>query len=427
MALTLKKTTRLIRQGKAGKYPDGAPAGVRGLHLVVVGKSAASWQLRYQRNLGQHWMGLGSAFDFTLLEARERAVKARQLLADGIDPLTQKRAQRAAQAAGDATTKTFRECAEAYIRDKQAEWKSAAHGIQWRDSLKNYVYPKIGDVDVAKIGKPHVLAVLEQQVKATLGYPAGKFWTVRSVTASRVRNRMELVISSAKARGYRSAAENPAAWSELRFILAAPAKVAKVQNLAAVPYTETPTLMAKLRAAKGVAAQALQFEIMTATRPSEVTGAVWDELDFGEKMWTIPAVRMKGGKEHKVPLSDAAVELLQGLYREKGNEHLFIGAQQPALSLAALRRQLQRLGYNATPHGTARSGFSDWAHERTSHSSHTIELSLGHSVGNAVERSYRRGDMFNKRRQLTTAWSAYLLTPAPAKTIATITPIGAGR
>jgi integrase len=324
VALTLKKAAKLVRQGKAGKYPDGAPAGVRGLHLVVVSKSAASWQLRYQRNLKQHWAGMGSAFDFNLLEARRRARAARQLLADGGDPLAQKRAQRSAQAAAEATTKTFRECGELFIKDKQAGWKSAKHGAQWRASLQTYAYPVIGDVDVNAIGRPHVLAVLKQNVEAA---PAGKLWEVRSVTASRVRSRMELILSWATACGYRTTVENPARWADLKFVLPAPAKIAKIEHLAALPYAQLPELVAKLRAAKGVAAQALLFEILTATRPSEVTGAVWDEVDLDERLWVIPKERMKNGKEHRVPLSREAIDLLQSCYREANNLHIFIGSR----------------------------------------------------------------------------------------------------
>jgi integrase len=425
MALTLKRVAKLVHEGKPVRHAD--TGGVKGLYLTVTGKGTGSWQLRFQLRHRAHWMGLGGVGDFSLLEARGRAVKARQLLTDGIDPLMEKRQRLATQAAADATTKTFRECAEAYIRDKQAEWKSGKHGAQWRGSLALYVYPLIGDADIGRIGKPHVLQVLEQRVPAAQGYPAGKFWEVRSVTASRVRSRLELVISWAKARGYRTVAENPAAWSDLKHILPAPAKVAKVKHLEAVPYAEMPALIAKLRAAKGVAAQALMFEIMTSTRPSETIDAVHREINLDEKMWTIPAARMKSGREHKVPLSPQAIELLQSLYREEGNEHLFIGSRQPALSMAALSRMLERLGYDATPHGTARSAFSDWAHERTNYNNHVIELSLAHSVGNAVEKAYRRGDMMEKRRKLMEAWASYLMTPPASAKTSTVTPIGAGR
>jgi integrase len=425
MALTLKRVTKLVRQGKLGRHADAG--GVRGLYLTVTGRGTASWQLRYQLRHQQHWMGLGSAREFNLLEARPRAIKARQLLADGIDPLVEKRHQRAAQAAAEAASMTFRQCAEQYIRDHQAEWKSGKHGAQWRASLQQYVYPKIGDLDVDKIGKPHVLQVLEQQVPALQGYPAGKLWEVRSVTASRVRSRLELVLAWATAREYRTVAENPARWSDLKHVLPAPAKVTKVEHLPAVPYAELPALVAKLRAAKGVAAKALLFEIMTATRPTETIGAVWSEINLDEKMWTIPAARMKSGREHKVPLSREAVDLLQSLPTEAGNPHVFIGSRQPWLSISALSRMLQRLGYDATPHGTARSGFSDWAHERSSFNNHVIELSLAHNVGTAVEKAYRRGEMMDKRRKLMEAWSGYLTTPAPAKSTEKVTPIGAGR
>jgi integrase len=422
MALTLKRVAKLVHEGKPARHAD--TGGVRGLYLTVTGKGTGSWQLRFQLRHRAHWMGLGGVGDFSLLEARPRAIKARQLLTDGIDPLMEKRQRLATQAAADATTKTFRECAEAYIRDKMAGWKSAKSGMQWRSSLQAYVHPVIGAVDVNKIGRPHVLAVLEQQVPAQGDYPAGKFWEARSVTAVRVRSRMELILAWASARGHRTVVENPARWSDLKHVLPPPAKVAAVEHLAAVPYAELPALMTKLRASKGVSAQALAFQIMTATRPTETCDAVWQEIDLDAKMWIIPAERMKSGKEHKVPLSPQAIDLLKSLPTEAGNQFVFLGSRQPSLSIGALTRLMERLGYGyATPHGTARSAFSDWAHERTNYNNHAIELSLAHAIGSSVEKAYRRGDMFDKRRKLMEAWASYLMTPpAPAKT-GTVTPI----
>jgi integrase len=422
--LTLKRVAKLVHGGRPARHADSG--GVKGLYLVVTGKGTGSWQLRYQLRHKAHWMGLGSAGVFTLLEARPRATKAKQMLADGVDPLIERRHQRAAQAAAEGTTKTFRACAEAYIRDHAAEWKSGKHGGQWRASLRQYVLPLIGDLDVSKIGRPHVLAVLEQPVPAALGYRAGQLWTARSVTASRVRSRIELILGWAKARDYRTVKENPAAWSDLKHVLPAPAKITKVKNLAAVSYVEMPELMRKLRATKGVSAQAMMFEVMTATRPSEACGAVWSEIDLDAKTWTIPATRMKGGEEHIVPLSAPAIELLRSLPTEAGNPHVFLGSRQPRLSIASLSRQLQRLGYAATAHGTARSSFATWAGECTSFSNHAIELSLAHAIGNATSEAYRRGEMLAKRRKLMQAWATYLVT-APAKSTTKVTPIGVAR
>jgi integrase len=412
--LTVKKVAKFLRWGVPGRHFDD-----QGLYLVIESKRNASWSRRYELHHTAHEIGLGSAKAFSLHEARERNREISKQLADGIDPLAAKRAQRATQVAAVAATKTFKECAEAYIIGHQAEWKSGDR--QWHSSLTRFVYPKIGAIDVRAIGRPHVLDVLEQRVPETKGNPAGKFWEVRTVTAGRVRSRMELILSWAAGRGYRSG-DNPARWDDLQHVLPAPTKVAKVEHHAAVPYAELPELMAQLRKAEGSAAQALQFLTLTATRASETLLATWNEINFKDKVWTIPAERMKGGKEHRVPLSPQAIDLLKSLYVEDGNALLFVGprSSQP-LSNTAMRQVLQRLKRSETAHGM-RSAFSDWAHEQTSHGNHTIELSLAHAIGTKVEQAYRRGDLFDKRRKLMEAWAEYCAKPA-VKSDATVTPI----
>jgi integrase len=407
--LTAKKVAKLKGEGR---YKDGL---MPGLYLQVSEAGTKSWLFRYELNGSpERWMGLGSALVFSLAEARQRARLARQQLADGFDPLAQKRAARAAAAAAAAKVLTFKQAATAYIEAHQAKWRSAKHGQQWLSSLQRFVYPVIGALDVAAVDVPAVLRVLEQKVPESLGNPAGPLWTARSVTADRVRNRIELILSWAAGRGYRDG-DNPAAWARLKHILPVPAKVARVVHHAAVPYAEVPALMAELRGREGVAAKALAFLILTVGRVGEVLGATWDEIDFDAATWTVPATRMKSGREHKVPLSPAARELLRSLYCEDGNPHLFIGPRRETLSPAALAGALHRLGRTETVHGM-RSAFSDWAHERTSHANHTIELSLAHSVGGAVERAYRRGEMFEKRRKLMEAWSTYCTKPPVLET-----------
>jgi integrase len=424
--LTVKKVAKLLRQGVSGRHFDG-----QGLYLVVESKRNASWSRRFELHKRAHELGLGSAFVFSLHEARERNREVSKQLADGTNPLAAKRAQRAAQAATVAASKTFKECAEAYIRDHQAEWRSATHGAQWHSSLTRFVYPKIGNANVADIARPHVLEVLEQHVAEERGNPAGKFWEVRTVTAGRVRSRIELILGWAAGRGYRAAdKQNPADWDDLQHVLPAPTKVAKVEHHPAVPYAELPELMARLRKAEGSAARALQFLTLTATRASETLLATWDEINLTEKVWTIPAERMKGGKEFRQPLSSQALELLQSLPSEDGNKLLFIGPQSgQALSASSLRHVMQRLKRTETAHGM-RSAFSDWAHEQTSHSNHTIELSLAHSIGTKVEQSYRRGDLFGKRRKLMEAWGKYCSSaPGARKSAAAdnVVAIGAAR
>jgi integrase len=413
--LTAKRVERLKDHGR---YHDG-----HGLYLQINEGGAKSWLLRYERAGRERWLGLGPLHTFTLKEARERARSARQLLHDGIDPIDHRKAQRAALAAASATALTFREAAERFVAQHEVSW-SAGHTAQYLKSLRQHAFPILGKLDVAAIDVPHVLKVLEQKVEAERNYPAGMFWQARTTTADRVRNRIESILDFCAARGHRPKGANPAAWSgNLEHMLPAPSRVAPVVHFQAMPYAEIPALMAELRKREGVGAKALMFAIMTTTRTGSVIGAKWTEINFAEKMWVIPSERMKGRKEHRVPLAPQVLNLLEGLYREEGNPHLFIGPRTgtsvaPALMLQTLRR----LGHaNTTTHGF-RSAFSDWAHEQTAHSNHTIELSLAHVVGNETEQAYRRGDMAAKRRKLMTAWAEFCCSP-PVRTTATVTPI----
>jgi integrase len=261
---------------------------------------------------------------------------------------------------------------------------------------------------------PHVLSVLEQRVEAQLGFPAGQFWKVRTVSADRLRNRIELVLNYAVARGHRDGAKpNPARWGALKHIFPQPTQLNTVKHHAAVAYEEMPKVLDELRRREGVSARALEFLILTAARTGEVTGTTWEEIDFEKNIWTVPAERMKGKREHQVPLSGPAVELLRNLYCEDGNPNVFVGQRQPRISDTALSQTLKRLGRTETVHGF-RSSFSDWAHEQTAHSDHTIEISLAHKVGTKVEQAYRRGNMFDKRRRLMEDWARFCTTPVRA-------------
>jgi integrase len=406
MNLTVKRVAKLLRNGQPGRHRDGD---VKGLYLCVGGEKNANWQLRYQLNNRQHWMGLGSAFDFDLSQARERAREYRRKLADKTDPLLLRRAEHSAKAAAAATTKTFRECADGYLRDHSGKWKNARHGLQWLTSLQAYVFPKLAAIDVAAIARPHVLDVLRQRVDASRGNPAGEFWQVRPVTADRVRNRIELILTWAEAQGYRSG-ENPARSDLIKHVLPQPTAKA-VQHFAAVPYGEMPALVAALRRDDSVAARALQFLILTATRSNEVRDAVWSEIDLAQKVWTVPAKRMKSGK-------------LQNAYREDGNDYVFIGSRTPRLSTAALDKALKRQR-SETVHGL-RSSFTDWAHEQTSQPNIVIDMALAHSVGTAVEKAYRRTDLFAKRARLMSDWAKYCMSP-PKATNENVVPMRAGQ
>jgi integrase len=407
--LTVKKVERLLCQGNPGRHFDG-----QGLYLITKSHKSAHWERRYELNKRAHWIGLGSAFAFNLAEARERNRSISQQLADGIDPLAKKRTDLAARAAAAVRARTFRECAEEYVQRHQSEWRSARHGQQWRQSLAEYVFPKIGDLDVATIDKSLVLGVLEQHRAGETNHSerkAGKFWEVRTSTADRVRNRIELVLNFAMAKGYRPEGSNPAAWVGLKEILASPTRSAPIVHHAAVPYVEMPGLLSEMGKHQGSSTNALDFLILTAARTNEVLGAKWAEIDFDSKTWTIPAARMKSHREHKVPLSPRAIELLKSLPTEKGNPFIFLGQRQQSLSPASLQGAMRRLGRIETVHGF-RSSFSDWAHERTAFSNHVIELSLAHTVGSDVEKAYRRSDLFVKRRKLMQAWAAFCTKPA---------------
>jgi Phage integrase central domain/Arm DNA-binding domain len=265
--MTVKKVERLLRQGKPGRHFDG-----QGLYLITKSHKSAHWERRYELNKRAHWIGLGSAFAFNLADARERNRAISQQLADGIDPLAKKRIDSAARAAAAARVRTFRECAEEYIQRHQSEWRSARHGQQWRQSLAEYVFPKIGDLDVATIDKSLVLGILEQHLAGKTNHSerkAGKFWEVRTSTADRVRNRIELVLNFAMAKGYRPDGSNPAVWARLKEILASPTRSAPIVHHAAVPYFEVPGLLIEMRNHEGSSTNALAFLILTAARTNE--------------------------------------------------------------------------------------------------------------------------------------------------------------
>jgi integrase len=409
VSLTVKKVAKLINAGARGRFFDGA-----GMYLVIGGENSSNWSRRYELDHKAHWMGLGSARVFTLDEARERNREVSKLLADNIDPLQKKRSAAAAMAVEAIRGRTFEECARDYIERHQVEWRSSHHAQQWRVSLQKFVLPKIGKLPVAAIDKALVLSVLEQPIVGDNRHPAcGKFWQARTTTADRVRNRIELVLNFAMAAGYRAEGPNPAAWGSLKDLLAAPTKINGRKHHAALAYTELPAFFSSLRQHEGIGARALEFTILTAARLGEVVGARWSEVDLATKVWTIPANRMKGGKEHRVPLSPAAIALLKALPTERGNDNVFIGARGDRTSQAAVTVLPKRLGCQATVHGF-RSTFADWCHERTGANAILVEMALAHTVGSDVERSYRRTDLFEKRRKLMSDWAAFATTPTAA-------------
>jgi integrase len=401
-------TDKSIRAATGKKPRPGMWADGLGLYLAVADSGSASWLYRYKFNKRPREMGIGSLDDVTLKEARELADAARRKARGGIDPLEEKRAAKLAASLDRATSMTFKECADAYIKAHAAGWSNAQHAAQWPSSLERHVYPVIGSLPVSAIALAQVMKVLES------------IWTTRPETASRVRGRIESILDWAAVRGYRTG-ENPARWrGHLESLLPKKTKIRAVQHLAALPYSEIADFMVKLRDRDGVIARALEFAILMAARTSEIIGARWDEIDLRNRMWVVPANRMKARREHRVPLSDAALAIVQAQAELRQNEFVFPGRQGGALGedrMLLLAKEIA--SQQVTGHGF-RSSFRDWAAERSSFPSEVAEMALGHVVGAAVERAYRRGDLFEKRRQLAEAWARYCATPQGAGSIVPI-------
>jgi integrase len=412
--LKTKMVEKAIRAGRRGAYYDG-----QGLRLEIKSASSACWTARYQINGKTRYFGLGSAFVFGLAEARDRNRRlVRQKLADGIDPVLTRRAERAAARAAEAKALTFDEAAKRFLEQHSGKWENAQHRAQWQNTLRGFAGPVIGKLPVADIDVALVLKVLEQPVAADRGHPAGPLWMARTETANRLRGRIEQVLDWAKARGHRQG-DNPADWSLIGKVL--PARGPQVHH-AAIDYKNVSAFMTELHAEQGTTARALEFLILTATRTSEVLMARRDEIDLDEAVWTIPAERMKMRKEHKVPLAPEAVALLRDLPTESGNPFVFIGrdAGKP-LSRNTLAAVLnKRMKHDATVHGF-RSSFRTWSGERTAFANDIAEAALAHIRGK-TERAYQRGDLFDKRRALMTAWTQYCYSP-PAATGSTVVPL----
>ena len=390
-----KLTTLSITRLGDGMHHDGD-----GLYLQVRnGAASRVWIWRYSLAGKAHYLGIGSAREgrISLKRARELAGEARRLHAERIDPLARRREQLGAELVEQAKAMTFQQCAQAYVSAHESAWRSGTHRQQWERTLA-YLGPIIGALPVASIDTGQVLRALEP------------IWKTKPETASRIRGRVESILDLAKARGYR-AGENPARWrGHLDHLLAAKATVAK-RHHPALPYDQIGEFMAALRGQTSTVAHALEFTILTAARAGEALGARWDEIDLQAKVWTVPAARMKAGKEHRVPLSARAVAILREQESRIENDYVFPGRNGAALSNMTMWKALRAIRPGVTTHGF-RSSFSDWAHERTSHASHTIELSLAHSIGTAVEQAYRRTDLFDKRRKLMDLWASYCSTQA---------------
>jgi integrase len=362
-----------------------------------------SWVFQYELHGKRGWMGLGPLHTFSLHEARDKAKQLRQQVKDGIDPLTAKTEQAQQQRLEAAKQMTFRQCADAYCETHDSEWKNRRHAAQWRMTLTEYCKP-IADLPVKSIDTDLVLSVLTP------------IWKTKTVTAKRLRGRIEDVLAYAKSRKLRDG-DNPAAWEGLKEMLPDPGKFAKVTHHPALPYTEMPAFMAKLRSRDLLSARALEFTILTASRTSEAIGACWSEIDLAEKIWTVPAARIKASRDHRVPLSDRAIAILKERLAHPHGDRIFNLADE------TMRRMLRRMHPNATTHGF-RSSFKDWASERTSYENYISEAALAHAVGDKVEAAYRRGTALDKRRKLMDAWASFCAKPPVEKTAGTnVTPI----
>ncbi|MDE2318948.1 MAG: integrase arm-type DNA-binding domain-containing protein, partial [Rhodospirillales bacterium] len=387
--------------------PDGD-----NLYLRVRHDGSKSWAFRYKQGGKTHWMSLGPLRDVPLAEAREAARKLRNQLRDGISPLEQRRERQAL--ALNAEGRTFEAVSALYIDAHKAGWSNPKHAAQWTSTLKTYANPVIGKQAVGSIGLDEVLRILRP------------IWREKSETATRLRGRIEAVLDFATVHGWRKG-DNPARWTGyLDQVLPAKAKVRAVVHHAALPWADLPALMAKLTAASSTSALCLRFLTLTATRSGEARGARWNEIDLAAKTWTIPAARMKAKAEHRVPLSDDALAILETTkpLQSKPDGLIFPGGTPGRpLSDVALGKALAAIAEGFTVHGM-RSSFRDWCAEATNYPREIAEAALAHVNKNRVEAAYLRGDHFEKRRQLMAAWARHCTSP-PAKHAGNITSIRA--
>jgi integrase len=402
MARTLGKLNNLqVKTARSGVHADGG-----GLYLQVReslgpdGKPhrTRSWIYRYTVDGRQTWLGLGAYPDVSLAMAREKATDARRLRADGKDPLEQKRVIRAALRHQKPRAPSFDRCAAAFVESHGAAWRNPKRAQYWTRSLGRHVYPVIGKVLVSDVDTALVMRVLEP------------IWRTKTETAVQLRGWIEAILNWAAVMGYRSG-DNPARWrGHLDHLLPSPRKIAPQKHHPALPWIETPNFMLDLKKRDAMAARALEFLILTACRSGEVLGACWNEIDFTTRVWTIPPERTKAFREHRVPLSDAALTLLAELPRR--GEHVFAGRNNQLNSYGMRMLLLHMKRHDITPHGF-RATFRTWAGDETPFARETVEAALGHIIGDRTEQAYSRGDALEKRRKLMNAWGAFLSkTPA---------------
>lgn len=379
---------------KPGRYPDGG-----GLYLQVTtgihGDVRKSWVFRYTAPDGRkREMGFGAAGNLELVQVRRKADAMRRLLSDGVDPIEHRDAERERLQREAANAVTFKQAAEQYIEMRQPTWSNKKAAEQWPNTMRDYVYPVFGSRSVRAIDTSHVLEVLKP------------IWTTKNETAARLRARIERILDYATTRGMRSG-DNPARWrGHLEHTLPAPELVKEVVPHPALPYADMDEFMKTLRSKTGMAAKALEFTILTAARTNEVLGLRWREINFEERMWTCPAIRMKKRRDHRVPLVGRALRILEEMKLDRSGDDLVFPGRKLNKPLSGMDHVLERIRPDVSVHGF-RSTFTDWAHEQIDVQRETIEAAIAHVVGDKAEAAYRRGDRLEKRRELMIAWDAY--------------------
>lgn len=402
----------IISLAKVGYHADPDN---KGLYLQVSeyqGRISKSWIFRFTSpvTLKRREMGIGPLESFSLANARLKVLELRRLILDGVDPLEQRTAKRIKAIETNKNSITFADAADRCIKTKQAEWSNSKHKDQWVSTITTYTLPIIGKLKVDQITTSHIVKLLEQDIKKKNGDLEGSFWKVRTETATRVRQRIEVILDWCKAHKYMSG-DNPARYQgALCHLLPKANKIKKVAHHPALPFQRIGEFIKDLREQSGYSAFALELLILTATRTSEVIEAQWDEFNFEAKVWTIPAERMKAGKEHRVPLSSRAIEILEHLKTIRANAYLFpssLHKDKPLSNMALLTMMRKMPKYsNYVPHGF-RSTFRDWAAETTNYSNETVELALAHTIQNKAEAAYRRQDQLEKRAGLMQEWCGY--------------------
>lgn len=390
-------TKEVINKKKPGDYCDGA-----GLYLQVSGSGSKSWIFRFGFKGKDRHMGLGPFHTVSLADARMAAVECRKLLLRKIDPIVARDAEHARQSLEAARSITFSECAAAYIKAHRSSWKNAKHADQWTNTISTYCGPVMGAVPVQAVDTALVMNVLEP------------IWREKPETASRLRGRIESTLDWATVSGYRKG-DNPARWrGHLDNLLPSLNKKQRIKHHPALPFEQMGEFVESLRSQEGVAAQALEFLILTAARTGEIIGARWNEIDLKAGIWTIPASRMKTSTEHRVPLCSRAIEIIGAMESIKQNDFVFPGQKEArSLTNMAMLELLKRIGRNdLTVHGF-RSSFRDWASERTSFPRDVCEMALAHTIANRAEAAYRRGDLFHKRRDLMEHWAKHCTSENP--------------